>query len=74
MRDAVEARVTLRFSVLPDGQIKENIQIVKTAGFVDFDDAAIAALRRWRFVPLNGDVPVEQGGIVTFEFRLRDDR
>jgi protein TonB len=74
MREAVEARVTLRFSVLPDGRIKENIQIVKTAGFVDFDDAAVAALRRWRFVPLSGDAPVEQGGLVTFEFRLRDDR
>jgi TonB family protein len=74
MREAVEADVTLQFSVLPNGLVKKNIQIVRTAGFGDFDDAAVAALLRWRFAPLEGAGVVEQWGRLTFHFRLRDQR
>lgn len=66
----VEASVTLYFIVLPDGRVKENIQVQKTAGFGDFDDSAVAALAAWRFEPLAGSDPREQWGTITFRFRL----
>jgi TonB family protein len=69
---AVEAVVTLYFVVLPDGRVKENIQIQKTAGFSDFDKNAIGALARWRFQALSGGAAHEQWGTITFRFRLRD--
>jgi TonB family protein len=74
MQEAVEADVTVHFTVLADGTVKENVQVVKTAGFADFDDAALAAIRRWRFAPLEGAGGIEQWGRVTFHFRLRDQR
>ncbi len=73
-RQAVEADVTLAFVVLPDGRIKDGVQVTRTAGFLDFDDAAVAALRQWRFVPLPAGRSVEQHGSITFHFKLRDQR
>ena len=69
---AVEATVTLYFVVLPDGRVKENIQIKKTAGFLDFDSSAVAALSKWRFQALTGGAAHEQWGTITFRYRLRD--
>jgi TonB family protein len=69
---AVEGTVTLYFVVLPDGRVKENIQIQKTAGFADFDNNAVAALARWRFEALSGGATHEQWGTITFRYRLRD--
>mgnify|MGYP001824764427 CR=1 FL=1 len=69
---AVEATVTLYFVVLPDGRVKENIQVQKTAGFSDFDLSAVAALEKWRFQALTGGAAHEQWGTITFRFRLRD--
>lgn len=67
---AIEATVTLYFVVLPDGRVKENIQVQKTAGFGDFDDSAVKALSGWLFEPLGGSSPREQWGTITFRFRL----
>ncbi len=69
---AVEATVTLYFVVLPDGRVKENIQVQKTAGFSDFDHSAIAALSKWRFEALTGGAAHEQWGTITFRYRLRN--
>jgi len=71
-RDGVEATVTLYFVVRPDGSVKENILIQKTAGFGDFDDSARAALAAWRFAPLGSGRGGEQWGTITFHFRLKD--
>lgn len=71
-REAVEGSVTLYFVVRPDGTVKENVVIQKTAGFGDFDDNARTALRAWRFEPLHGGRTGEQWGTITFHFRLRD--
>jgi TonB family protein len=73
-REAVEAVVTLYFVVLPDGSIKDNILVQKTAGFEDFDTSACSALRAWRFAPLPAGRSGEQWGTITFRFRLRDAR
>ena len=69
-RDGVEGSVTLYFFVLPDGRIKENIVVERTAGFSDFDTGAVDALRQWKFQPLPGSG--EQWGRITFNYRLSD--
>jgi len=66
---AVEGTVTLRFFVLPDGRVKENIQVDRTAGFADFDANAVRALSQWRFAPLSGS-SADQWGSITFRYRL----
>jgi TonB family protein len=71
-REVAEGSVTLYFVVRPDGAVKENILVQKTAGFTDFDESARTALRSWRFEPLRGGRTGEQWGVITFHFRLRD--
>jgi len=71
-REAVEGSVTLYFVVRPNGSVKENVLIQKTAGFGDFDENARVALSRWRFEPLRGGRTGEQWGTITFHFRLRN--
>lgn len=71
-REGAEGTVTLYFIVRPDGTVKENVLVQKTAGFQDFDESAQVALRRWRFEPLHGGRTGEQWGTITFHFRLRD--
>ncbi len=70
-QEAVEGSVTLYFVVRPDGAVKENVMVQKTAGFGDFDENARVALRGWRFEPLKGGRTGEQWGTITFHFRLR---
>ncbi len=69
-RDGVDGSVTLYFIVRSDGYLKENILVQKTAGFQDFDNNAIAALRKWRFKPLPAGQTAEQWGAITFHYRL----
>jgi TonB family protein len=71
-KQGVEGSVTLYFVVRPDGGVKENVLVQKTAGFEDFDESARAALLEWRFEPLHGGRTGEQWGTITFHFRLRD--
>jgi TonB family protein len=71
-RDAVEGSVTLYFVVRPDGSVKENVLVQKTAGFEDFDENARTALKAWRFQPLTGGRTGEQWGTITFHFRIRE--
>lgn len=70
-RQAMEAVVTLRFTVLPDGRLREDIAVERTGGFRDFDESALTALRGWRFAPLAGGDAAGQWGTITFRFRLR---
>ena len=71
-RDAVEGSVTLYFVVRPDGSVKENVLIQKTAGFEDFDENARTAIRAWKFQPLTGGRTGEQWGTITFHYRIRE--
>ncbi len=69
---AVEGLVTLYFLVMPNGQVKENVQVQKTAGYQDFDRNAVVAIRQWRFEPLTGNDVREQWGTITFRYRLNN--
>src|SRR5439155_74479 len=71
---AVSGSGTLYFVVRPDGMVKENVLVQKTAGFEDFDENARAALRAWRFEPLHGGRTGEQWGTITFHYRIREAR
>jgi TonB family protein len=71
-RDGVEGSVTLDFTVLPDGRVKENVMVQKTAGFADFDQNAMTALSGWRFQALPAGKTGEQWGAITFHYRLSD--
>jgi TonB family protein len=56
--------------VLPDGRVREDVQVLKTGGFRDFDERAVAALRQWRFSALSDGDAGGQWGTITFRFRL----
>jgi len=71
-RDAVEGSVTLYFIVRPDGGVRENVLVQKTAGFEDFDENARTALKAWRFAPLPDGRTGEQWGTITFHYRLQE--
>jgi len=71
-QDAIEGSVTLYFVVRPDGSVKENVLVQKTAGFEEFDENARVALRAWKFEPLHGGRTGEQWGTITFRYRIRE--
>ena len=71
-RDGVEVSVELFFTVLPSGQVKENVQVERTSGFDDFDRRAKDALAAWRFESLGHGTAGEQWGRIEFKFRLQD--
>ena len=69
-REGVEGTVSLYFVVRPDGTVKENVLVQKTAGFEDFDESARTALRAWRFERLAAGRTGEQWGTITLRFQL----
>ncbi|MFH1259304.1 MAG: energy transducer TonB [Elusimicrobiota bacterium] len=64
----IEGIVSLLITVLPNGEVKEKIMIDKTSGCAVIDQAAIQAVKKWRFAAL--DKKEEEQGVVTFIFRL----
>lgn len=71
-RDGVEVSVELFFTVLPSGQVKENVLVERTSGYDDFDRRAKTALAAWRFESLAAGTAGEQWGRIEFKYRLRD--
>lgn len=71
MRRGWEGTVLLRVHVLPSGQPGE-IQIQTSSGRSQLDDAAVAAVKRWSFVPAKqGDVPQAGWVSVPIDFKLK---
>ena len=69
-RQRIEGEVLLEVIVLADGSIG-NIRVLRGLGY-GLDEAAIRAMRQWRFVPARRyDVPVDVVVEVAMEFRLR---
>lgn len=66
-----EGTVLLRVRVLASGKPGE-IQIQKSSGRQQLDDAALAAVKRWSFVPAKqGDVAQEGWVSVPIDFKIR---
>lgn len=63
-------RVVLRVHVSPSG-LAEQVEIKASSGFARLDQAALEAVRRWRFVPARaGDAPVSAWVLVPLTFDL----
>lgn len=65
-----EGRVLLRVLVNPEGTV-DKIEVQQTSGFQRLDDAALDAVRRWRFQPArSGTVAVSGYALVPIAFKL----
>lgn len=65
-----QGRVLLRVVVRPDG-MPDSVQLRQTSGSRRLDEAALEAVRKWRFVPARqGSTPVTAAVIVPIVFSL----
>lgn len=65
-----EGKVILRVVVSPDGNPKQ-IELAHSSGSERLDKAALAAVRRWRFVPARqGETVIEATVLVPIIFKL----
>jgi protein TonB len=70
-RNGEQGRVLLRVHVTPDGR-PEEIELQQSSGFERLDEAARAAVRRWRFVPARlGERAVAAWALVPVNFSLQ---
>ena len=62
--------VVLRMTIGADGQVTA-VEVLESSGYARLDQAALAALAKWRFTPavING-VPVESEQVLPVRFRL----
>jgi len=69
-RTGEQGRVLLRVVVRPDGT-PENVELRQSSGMARLDEAALDAVRKWRFVPARlGATPVTAAVIVPIVFSL----
>jgi len=69
-RAGEKGKVLLRVVVRPDGT-PETVELRQSSGAVRLDEAALEAVRKWRFVPARrGDTPVTAAVIVPIVFSL----
>jgi len=66
-----EGIVAVHFTVLADGRVKDNVYFDQTSVHRDLNQAAMAAIKQFRFAPLPSDqAAIEQWGVITIVFRL----
>lgn len=71
-RQNQEGRVVLRVVVEPDGRASA-VSVKTSSGFSLLDDAAMAAVSKWKFVPARrGNDAVSAAVLVPIRFSLRD--
>lgn len=67
----VGASISLRFTVMENGSVKENVIIERTSGSLQWDQMVIASLKNWQFVALpQKGVREDQTGVITFKFEI----
>jgi protein TonB len=65
-----EGIALLHARIAPDGEVAE-LRVERSSGHADLDLAALRAVRRWRFEPLEGAVGAEGAWVqIPVEFRL----
>ncbi len=65
-----QGRVLFDVYILPDGRVGE-IKLRRSSGFRYLDEAAMQAVRRWRYVPARrGDEPIPYWYIQPIMFSL----
>lgn len=71
LRNSQMGDVTLRVWVDPRGNVSR-VEMVRLSGTTAIDNAAVVAMKKWKFAPLPEDVaPVTQYGDITLKFQLR---
>jgi TonB family protein len=71
-KQGVEGSVKYRITVLPNGMLKDDVQVDQTSGYREMDKQVYDALIQWEFEPLPDSIPqVEQSGVITFIFNFR---
>jgi protein TonB len=71
-RDGKEGRVLLRVLVNEEGRTA-SVQVNRSSGAEALDQAAVEAIKRWRFSPARyGEKPVESWVRIPIDFRLND--
>lgn len=66
----IDARVVLRFKVMPDGTVDSSVIVRRTSGWRKLDELAIRALRNFLFEPLGPQLPqLAQWGELSFHFK-----
>ncbi|HAM37019.1 MAG TPA: hypothetical protein DEB40_00200 [Elusimicrobia bacterium] len=69
----VEAQISMKLFVTPNGVVKPDIWIEQTSGYPEFDEVAREAVLGIKFAPLSrGEFQHEQWGVATFNFRLKN--
>jgi TonB family protein len=67
-----EGKVLLRVEVLTNGRVGK-VEVAKSSGYELLDQAALEAMKRWRFIPAKrGKVPFRSWGNNVITFQLRD--
>jgi TonB family protein len=67
----ISATISLHFTVMENGLVKENVIVNRTSGSLQWDKTVIAALKNWQFVSLpKKGVREDQSGVITFQFIL----
>lgn len=65
-----QGRVVLDVYILADGSVGE-VRVKQSSGFARLDEAALKAVRRWRYVPARrGDTPISVWYLQPIEFLL----
>ncbi len=71
LKKGISGTIIVRLWVSPEGDVKENIEVVESSGYPDLDRAVSLALAAWKFAPLPENVKKEtQWGLVTIRFEL----
>lgn len=71
LRRGIQGTTMLKVHVLVDGHIGD-VVVQQSAGHPDLDQAAVDAVRRWRFEPARrGDHPVAMWVLLPVEFQIR---
>jgi protein TonB len=69
-RRGIQGHVLLRVSVSADGA-PVSVSVAQSSGAASLDDAAVTAVRQWRFVPASqGSRPIPGTAEVPIDFRL----
>ncbi|MEJ2053836.1 MAG: energy transducer TonB [Calditrichaceae bacterium] len=65
----VGATISLRFTVMENGLVKETVIVERTSGSLQWDQMVISALKKWKFEPLKSSgLRQDQSGVITFQF------
>jgi TonB family protein len=68
----VEASISIRLWVSPDGHVKDNMYLERTTGYSELDHMAMDALKKFVFVPLPSEQEqTDEWGVATFRFELK---